>query len=87
MSSDSQMREATEAWYLLDHPGDADGATVAGYLAALRVARRVDPHAIPVQHLPVRVAMQKVDIVEIETWLAATWGDIAGTIVDIEVIA
>lgn len=83
MSPDVQMREAAEAWYLLDRPGDHDGAVVAGYLAALRVARRVDPRAIPVQHLPVRVAMSRVDIPAVESWLEAAWGDITGCLVEV----
>lgn len=87
MSPDALMREATVAWYRLDHPGDADGATAAGYLAALRVQRRVDPHAIPVQSLPVRAAMRNVDIPAVESWLDEVWGDITGTIADFEVIA
>lgn len=78
-----RMRTAAEAWYLLDHPRDDAGATVAGYLAGLRVLRRTDPHAIPVQDAAVRAAMRTVDIPEIERWLDQVWGDVTGTLVQV----
>lgn len=85
MTPDAQMGEATAAWYRLDRPGDADGAVVAGYVAALRVLRRIDPHAIPVQDAAVRSAMSRVDIEAVERWLDDTWGDITGTLVEVVV--
>lgn len=77
---DAQMREATVAWYRFDHPDDPAGATVAGYLASLRVQRRVDPHAIPTQDATVRGAMSRVDIAAVERWLDANWNNISEVI-------
>ncbi|MBX8688063.1 hypothetical protein GO011_11560 [Mycobacterium sp. 20091114027_K0903767] len=82
-----QMRTATESAYLLDHPGDADGATVAGWLAAQQIARRADAHAIAVISPETQAALSLVDVSAISIWLDCTWGDITGTIADFEVIA
>ncbi len=82
MSPAEQMRTATEAAYLLDHPGDADGATVAGWLAAQQIARRADAHAIAVISPETQAALSRVDVTAISTWLEAAWSDITGTIVE-----
>lgn len=71
----SAANRAAEA-YLAAHPGDTTGATVAGYITALRVARATDPHAIPTQNSEVRAAMSRVDIAQVEQWLAANWTEI-----------
>ncbi|RIU41030.1 hypothetical protein [Mycobacteroides abscessus] len=69
------VTHAAEA-YLAAHPGDEAGAAAAGYIAALRVIRATDPHAIPVQSPDVRAAMAAVDIAAVEAWISANWNDI-----------
>ncbi|MFV8137449.1 hypothetical protein ACNQR7_07745 [Mycolicibacterium senegalense] len=75
---EAQMRAAVEARYRLDHPDDTDGALVAGWLAAQRVAARSGGYAT--MSAEVEVATCRVDARRIETWLDEAWGDIAGTL-------
>lgn len=72
----STITRAAANAYLAAHPGDYAGATAAGYIAALRVARATDPHAIPTQDTEVRTAMAAVDIAAVEAWISANWNDI-----------
>ncbi|OCB56200.1 hypothetical protein A5722_15040 [Mycobacterium vulneris] len=72
----SAVSRAAASSYLVAHPGDESGATAAGYIAALRVARATDPHAIPTQDTEVRAAMATADIAVVEAWISANWNDI-----------
>lgn len=72
----STITRAAASAYLAAHPCDDNGATAAGYIAALRELRAADPHAIPTQDTAVRAAMAAVDIAEIEAWISANWNDI-----------
>ncbi|MBN7371109.1 hypothetical protein [Mycobacteroides abscessus] len=71
----SAANRAAEA-YLAAHPGNTAGAAVAGYIAALRVARAADPHAFPTQSPDVRAAMRLVDLSPVEAWVDANWTEI-----------
>lgn len=80
---DALMRSATESAYDLDHPGDLDGATVAGWLAANRVAARMGGFATVSPSVHQALAeVGDVGIRAIEVWLTAAWGDITGTIAE-----
>lgn len=75
---EARMRAAAEARYRLDHPDCADGALVAGWLAAQRVAARAGGYVA--MSAEVRSATCRVDARRIETWLDEAWGDVAGTL-------
>lgn len=80
---DALMRTATESAYRLDHPGDSDGVTVAGWLAANRVAARMGGFATVSPAVQDALAgMSDVGIRATEVWLTAAWGDITGTIAE-----
>ncbi|MGV0675721.1 hypothetical protein ABQE62_05945 [Mycolicibacterium fortuitum] len=70
------VSRAAKSAYLAVHPGHEAGAVAAGYIAALRVARAADPHAIPVQTPAARAAMSRVDIAEVERWVTTNWTEI-----------
>lgn len=83
MSSDAQMRTATEAAYRLDHPDDEAGTLVAGWLAANRVAARMGGFATVTPEVQAALAgMSDIGIRATETWLTAAWGDITGTVAE-----
>lgn len=75
---EARMCAAVEARYRLDHPGGTDGALVAGWLAAQRVAARAGGYAV--KSPAVQQAICRTDIRLIEAWLDEAWGDVAGTL-------